>query len=341
MTTPGNDSMVKTTLRIRGEDVPVELREVEQSKLRFYVDNPRIYSLVRPDGHVPGQSEICSQLQDLEHVRELREDIVTNGGLIDPLIVRDGDLVVLEGNSRLAAYRFLYTKDPVKWNKVRCCILPTNIDERLVFALLGQYHIKGKKDWAPYEKAGFLHRRYKQHHLELSVVAAELGIGIKEAQHLVAVYEFMIEHEDEDRDRWSYYDEYLKSYKIKKARQEHANLDKFVVAEIASGNIAKAMDLRDKFPVICAGPPKTLKRYVDGKVKFDDAYESAVDAGGDNPSLAKLKRFRSWLALSDTEEDLLECNKQVRDKLLFELKEVAKTAQRLRKLLEASKSKLN
>jgi hypothetical protein len=158
---------------------------------------------------------------------------------------------------------------------------------------------------------------------------------------LVAVYEFMIEHNDQDREHWSYYDEYLKSNKIKKTRQEFANMDEFVVKQITSGSIPKAMDLRDKLPVICAGPAKIIRRYVEGKATFESAYESAVDVGGENPALAKLKRFRGWLALSDTEDDLLECNKQVRDKIHFELKEIEKRAQKLRKLLEEQKAKVD
>lgn len=42
------------------------------------------------------------------------------------------------------------------------------------------------------------------------------------------------------------------------------------------------------------------------------------DAGGGNYALKKLHRFRAWLALSDSEEDLHEANKRVRDKMLFE-----------------------
>ena len=95
------------TLRIRGNDIPTETRDIEQSKLHFYPDNPRIYSLVRSNGHAPDQEEILRELLTHEHVRILKEDIVQNDGLIDPLIVRAGDLVVLEGNSRLAAYRYL------------------------------------------------------------------------------------------------------------------------------------------------------------------------------------------------------------------------------------------
>jgi hypothetical protein len=328
------------TIRIRGKDVPTETRDIEHSKLKFYVDNPRIYSLVRANGRVPDQDEILNQLLELEHVRVLKEDIAANDGLMDPLVVRDGDLVVLEGNSRLAACRFLASRDPIRWAKVRCTVLPKDIDEKLVFALLGQYHLKGKKDWAPYEKAGFLYRRHKEHSIELSVVAEELGISQREARHLVNVYDFMIEHDDTDRDRWSYYDEYLKSTKIKKAREEHAGLDDFVVEQIKTGKISKAMELRDKLPTICSGPPKVLKRYIEESVSFGDAYDDAVDAGGENPALKRLRRFRDWLALTDTEDDLLESNKLVRDKMLFELREIEKRSRKLKDMLEKTKAKI-
>jgi hypothetical protein len=337
----GNGSpVVEGVLRLRNMDLRTETRDIEQSKLRFYEDNPRVYSLLRSNGQVPDQDEILRALLEHEHVRVLKDDIVTNGGLIDPLIVRDGDFVVLEGNSRLAAYRHLASRDAIRWGKVRCTLLPANIDEKLVFALLGQYHVKGKKDWAPFEKAGFLYRRYKSHGMELSTVAAELGIQPGDAKHLVAVYEFMITHDDADRERWSYYDEYLKSQKIKKVRQEHAGFDTFVVQQIKGGQISKAMELRDKLPTICAGPTKVLKRYIEEKVSFADAYEDAVDAGGENHALKRLRKFREWLVLSETEDDLLEPHKVVRDKMLFEVREIEKKAKKLKDALEAAKTKL-
>jgi hypothetical protein len=329
------------TLRLKGEDIPTRTADLEQIKLQFYVDNPRIYSLVRSDGHTPDQNEICKQLLDLPHVHELIHDIKSNGGLIDPVIVRDGDFVVLEGNSRLAAYRFLSSKDPLQWSRIRCTILPTDIDEKLIFALLGQYHVKGKKDWAPYEKAGFLYRRHTDHGVELSTVAAELGIPIGDAKHLTHVYKFMMDHDDCDRDHWSYYDEYLKSSRIKKAREEYANFDVFIVDQVKSNAIPKAMELRDQLPVICTGPKKILKRYVEGKLAFADAYESAVDAGSENYALKKLKRFKEWVVLNETEDDLLESNKTVRDKMSFELKEIEKRSKKLKELLEKKKLEIS
>ena len=162
----------RSFLRIRKEDIPVRTLWLEQGKLTFFVDNPRIYSLVRAGGREPDQKEIYKELLDQEHVRELKDDIKLNGGLIDPLIVRDGSLEVLEGNSRLAACRWLYEHDdPIAWAKVKCTILPADIPEPLIFAILGQYHIRGKKDWVPYEKAGFLHRRFTHHKEDIPTVA--------------------------------------------------------------------------------------------------------------------------------------------------------------------------
>lgn len=98
------------TLLILGNEVPTTTQFLPQQKLKFFADNPRVYSIVRADGHEPTQDEIERQFGEFEHVRELREDIKRNGGLLEPLIVRGGTMEVLEGNSRLAAYRQLASK---------------------------------------------------------------------------------------------------------------------------------------------------------------------------------------------------------------------------------------
>src|SRR5690242_16349796 len=129
--------MNEDSLVILGVKVPTKTQSLPQKKLLFFADNPRVYSVVRANGKQPTQEEIQQQLSDLEHVKELREDIKRNGGLIEPLIVRGGSFEVLEGNSRLAAYRQLAVKDPIKWGMVKCTVLPDDVQPSLVFALLG------------------------------------------------------------------------------------------------------------------------------------------------------------------------------------------------------------
>lgn len=324
----------KGHITLRGVEVPTLTCDVEQSKLRFYADNPRIYSLVRADGNEPGQDEILGKLLEHDHVHVLKEDIEANGGLMDPLIVRDGDLVVLEGNSRLAAYRHLASKEPIKWGRVRCTLLPADLDEQLVFALLGQYHVKGKTDWAPFEKAGFIHRRLADSELDIAIVAEDLSIRKTEAEQLLRVFNFMRENAVEDRSHWSYFDEYLRNRKIAKAREAHPGLDQLFVAHVAAGTIERAVDVRQKLAVICGGNAKNLKRYAEGEVGFEDAYENAVVGGGDNLALSKLKRFRLWLAQNESEDDMLGASKAIRDKIRYELKEIERRAGKLKALLE-------
>ena len=90
------------------------------------------------------------------------------------------------------------------------------------------------------------------------------------------------------------------------------------------------MDVRDSLPAICVGPAKNLRRFVEGKIDFDNAYGNAIDAGGGNADFKRLHTFRQWLAKADTEKELVETNeKNIRDKITFELKQIEKRSKQL------------
>jgi hypothetical protein len=295
----------------------VKTLEIEHRKLRFFVDNPRIYSLLKVDDEKPSQEEIESQLQEMEHVRELVLDIKRNGGLIDPLIVRDGSYDVLEGNSRLAAYRQLARNEPIKWGRVKCTLLPKDLPDSVVFALLGQYHVKGKKAWQPFEQAGFLYRRFKEHKLDYKTLAEEIGLSKTSVKHLVETYQFMQDH-DEPPNRWSYYDEYLKSTKIQRARREEPDLDAVVVRAIKKGKIKRAVDVRAELPQICH-VPRALQKFVEEKVDFDRARELAQNAGADNVHYLQVERFRKRICEDSFMEVLLNSEPAMQKKFMFEV----------------------
>src|SRR5205823_4441656 len=130
-----DEGFIVETLLIQKTEVPTRIGMMKQSLLRFYSENPRVYSIVREEGKDPSQEDIQAKLEEMDHVRELREDIQRHGGLIDPLVVKDGSLEVVEGNSRLAAYRVLARRSPNKWAMVRVRLLPPDIDENLVASL--------------------------------------------------------------------------------------------------------------------------------------------------------------------------------------------------------------
>ena len=332
MTTPSKDANAAETLLIRGVHVPVQTTELRQADLRFYVDNPRVYSVLRADGEEPSQDDIQRKLLELEHVKELIQDIRRDGGLTDPVVVRAGGLEVLEGNSRLAAYRALAKMDPVKWGWMKCRLLPEDIDERLVFALLGQYHIKGKKDWAPFEQAGFLYRRATIHNIDAAQLAAEIGLSKRKVEHLITTHRFMVEHNETDTARWSYYDEYLKSRAIRKARYDYSEFDDIIVEKIKSGEISRAVDIRDRLPVVCSAP-KVLKRFAKRTHGFEEAYEQAVDTGADSTPYKRLATFRRWLAKPEVAETLARTQGETRKKIEYELNQLARRVEVAREKL--------
>jgi hypothetical protein len=307
-------------ITIRGQQVSTRNAEIDHGKLKFFADNPRIYAIVHQNGHEPTQHEIEEILLKTEYVRELMLDIKNNGGLMEPLIVRDGTFEVLEGNSRLAAYRGLAKQDAIAWSKVKCRLLPKDIDESLVFALLGQLHVKGKKAWQPFEQAGFLYRRCKGHKLDYEKLGAEIGLKWKTVKHLVETYQFMLDRK-EPPERWSYWDEYLKSYKIARARERQPNLDDVIVAKVKSEEIQKAVLIREELPHICEAP-KVLQKFVDGKVKFEMAAEQARNSGTDHVPYKRILKFREFIVDTSCEDAILASDPGMRAKCAYELEKI-------------------
>jgi hypothetical protein len=316
------DSWTDGTLTLSGKEIPVRTGFLRVGELQFYPQNPRLYSLVCAGEEDPSQAVIQKRLAAMEHVKQLVQSIRANGGLTDPLIVRDGDYVVLEGNSRLAAYRLLEGNDALKWGKVKCTLLPRDISESMVFALLGEYHIIGKKDWAPYEQAGYLYRRYKHHGVEPAKMAQEMGLSTKMVGHLIDIYTFMVNHGDDVVERWSYYDEFLSHHSIKLAREECPELDSTFVEKVKNGDIPKAVDVREKLTKIAAIGGKVLKAFVTNEDSFESCYDRAIARGADNAWYKRLNKFREQLADPDLKDVFLDMNEAHRKKCTFEMKKI-------------------
>lgn len=319
--------MTLDTLTIGKKVFDVRIDELNQADLKFYVDNPRVYSVLRSQTETPSQKEIEELMTNMEHVKQLKLSIEENGGLIDPLIVRDGDFVVLEGNSRLAAYRLLCRIDPVRWGKVKCTILPGDIDDSAIFTLLGQYHIVGRKDWSPFEQAGYLYRRKQETRYPVEAMAKELGITSGVAQNYIKVYGFMLENNELSPDKWSYWEEYLKNRAVKKYRETDKDLDKVVVEAVRTGQITQAMEMR-KLGEILASSSKTAKKTVERikkkEITVSDAYDVLQDSGQINDLIKKLDKFRELINAPEFEKTLNESNEEIKGKAGFTIKKIYK-----------------
>ena len=93
-------------------------------------------------------------------------------------------------------------------------------------------------------------------------------------------------------------------------------------SSIKSGDIERAMDLRDQLPTVCGSVP-VLKKFAEGKISLDTAYERAVDSGADSVPYKKASTFRRWITDPEMDTLLETCPGKVRDKLMYEFDKIA------------------
>jgi hypothetical protein len=317
--------------------IPTEIRLLPVADLRYYKDNPRIFSILKGLGDGVTQEEIERELWGHDHTKELFQDIKQNGGLLEEIIVRGHE--VLEGNSRLCAYRHLLKnakeagdKDAItKWSLIRAKVLPNDVTERAVFAILGLLHIRGKAQWRPFEQASYLFRQTDTHRMTTAELAAQIGGGIKEAdvRNMIDAYKMMEKYKDTDISRFSYYFEFVKSRKLDEVKEylpQNCDLEKEFSGWVKNGTFPRAEAVRD-LPTILKDKSAKVK-FLGGKLSFDDALDLAKEhhpeAG--SPFYNKLKKATE--AMNNAEEARIrEEVSQDRQKKNV-IRDLAKTAKR-------------
>ncbi len=332
------ENIIDDTLMIGKESYPIKRCEIEQKKLLFFPENPRVYSVLNASDEKPSQEIIEKVMCKSDHVKQLKESIRSNGGLIDPIIVRDGDFVVLEGNSRLAAYRLLNRQDPIRWSKVSVILLPNDIPEAAVFALLGQYHIIGRKDWDPYEQAGYLYRTLKESNKSQELLASELGITSSYIKKLIDVYQYMIDKDDNHPNKWSYYEELLKNRGIKKAFEKHPELEDKIIDDIKNNRIKMAIDIRKLGDIGKLNDKlsnKILKDLAKGEEDLYSAYDIVESSGKMDNNFQLVSNFRKKISDENFFNKLL--NDENLGDVEFELNKIKRIVSNLLKKIERSK----
>ena len=216
---------------------------------------------------------------------------------------------------------------------MKCILLPRDIDDDLVFALLGEYHIIGKKDWVPFEQAGYLWRRCKKFNVAPSKIGLEMGLSVKKINKLINVYQFMVDHKEEDPQRWSYYEEYLKHRKVQERREQYPSLDDAIVRKIKSGEIPKAVDVRDKVTRIVAVGGKTLDKFIDNDDVLESCYNAADARGANNRLLKNIEKFKTLITDPDSKREILKMPDNQKKKCRFALDKIQKAAEKINKII--------
>jgi hypothetical protein len=165
-------------------------------------------------------------------------------------------------------------------------------------------------------------------------MARDLGLTPGTVRHLIAVYAFMIEHNDNNVNRWSYYDELVKSRKIKKVREKFPDFDRKAVSVIKSGEIPRAMEFRDGLKKLAAGGDRIISKFVSGKRSFPECVELAKSGGADKNCYQTITKFRTWLVDTKVKRDILDLPENIKNKVLFEFNKIKVGIKNLERRLE-------
>ena len=311
-------------IKIQNELIEFKEKELKVDDLLFWEENPRVYSILRmhTGGEEPTQKEIEDiMIQKCANVKELRSSIKANGGLTHPIFVRKN--VVIEGNSRLAAYRLLCRSDKLTWAKIRCNVLPDDISDDLVFALIGSIHINGVTEWTPFEQAGYLFRHLQKSKKPIEAICKECGLTPAKARLYVKVYETMMSNEDTEQSKWSYYFEMLKNKSIpeKNAKIPGLNLIDNLCQKIKNGNIDNASDLR-KIAKLASADNKeaneALFAYLQGTESLDTAVAKVSEQDKIKHAINTAEKFREQLKDKEFIIKLMDDN----DEFKFEMQKI-------------------
>lgn len=298
------------TYTIGNKQLKYEEIEIPVVNLRFYPKNPRVYSILNEDEWVdPDQETIYEHMKRSEHVKALKLNISMNGGLINPILVSDN--IVIEGNSRLAAYKLLQEKDPITWGKIRCHVFEEPLSDDDVFNLLCTFHVNGRKDWNAMEQAGLLYRRQQECMRPIEEIAKERGMKAAEAKNMVATFEIMKENDDIEQSKWSYYEEFrkIKSEVLKSEdKVEDVSVKQTILDRIKDGTIGESKDLRKIGKLLKMNDDradKMLLSYIMGKCDMDNISDLVSNTNVIDGAIKQASKMRDLLN-DENVESLLE-----------------------------------
>ena len=331
--------------KLQKKEVPYVETQTPVERLAFYPENPRIYSQFA--GSVDRtQENIQAKLEAMDHVRGLRSQIDRDGQVNEPLfcipIFPESDLhgqydyQVLEGNSRLAALR-MSKKGSLPPSHVACNVFDFSgyneqETESLIFSLLGQFHIIGKTNWRSYENGAYIHRRFNNHGVGVEDIAKEIALSPSKVRQMVMAFQMMIDAEDDNTSRWSYYEAYASSTKLKNQRESVPDFHERVVSLIKADKFPRALDMRDKLPDIMRN--KRARKIFFDEIEpdpFQEALAVADISGDTDAAFKRLQRFRNDLATSQTKSQITKLlrSDSSKGRTKYELNQIVKFSNQL------------
>jgi len=271
----------KNEIVVLDQKIQTRIEEMDIFKLKYWKENPRVNAIIKQKygDMVSSDEDIEKELWEKDSVKDLFKDIERHGGLIDEILVKDN--TVLEGNSRLCAYRHLYKRaeakhdedEMLKWSYIRARILPTETSMEVIFSILGTWHIKGKTQWDTYEKAAYLKRMNIDYGYSLKDIAGSISQTEKFVKDLIEAHDLMVENNVYTLDKFSYFYELVKNRKIKELADKDPTIYPNTIQAITENRFKRGEEIRDLHKVL--KDKKAKREFFDENFEFKDALDTA------------------------------------------------------------------
>ena len=234
--------MKDNKLCIDGNEVTFLIEEKDIYEIEFYPNNPRIATIV-DSLEEKTEKAIDAALWQLDQTHKLCRTIQQDGGLIHPIIVYDNK--VLEGNTRLCCFRHLYENEKnEKWRRIQCKIITQPITQDNIYRLLCSEHIEGKTEWDAWEKAHFF-CKMKAEGKTLEQIKQLTKVAIPTILYHIDAYNLMIESGVHEKDKFSYFDQIVRSKDIREIEEKlDPEFKKKVIVKVTNGSIGRAESIR-------------------------------------------------------------------------------------------------
>lgn len=306
----------KNIIVVVGKEIKTCIEEVDIFKLRYWRDNPRVNSIVKQKyGSEISDKDIEEELWHLDSVKELFQDIRQNKGLIDEIFVRKD--LVLEGNSRLCAYRHLYKKakdedEKSQWSRIRARIIPDDTTDEIIYAILGTWHIKGKAEWKKFEKAAYIYRLESEYGKTLDEISVMTRIkSIAKIKNMIESYEIMVNKKMDsatDQSKFSAVYEIVKNRKMKEIKEKESELFEKSIEAVKNERFERAEEVRDLPKII--KDKKAKKAFFDEGEDFKDALDIAKERHPEHSDIFYKQLKKTTKILQDATVERIEEIKQ-------------------------------
>lgn len=241
-------------------------QKIDINLIKLDSSNPRIKQFLENYTGDPTSEQIALALSDsgtgdaTTSYRTLRESIRVSKGIIHPIVVNhseSGELIVIEGNTRLLIYKeFNETSPNGIWAEIPT-LLYENMSEYDIHSIRLQSHLVGPRDWDPYSKAKYLFQLSEVEYLPMSQIISLCGGNTNEINKSIDAYKCMqgayksyIEENglDFDTREFSKFMEY-QSPRVKNAVANAGYCIEDYAKWVADGNVDKALSVR-KLPEV-------------------------------------------------------------------------------------------